>query len=213
MRFRFLIALLLITIALPAQAGEGEERLQRFLDGLKTLRAEFVQTQLDPNEQVVEEGEGVLYLSRPGRFRLEYSTPYEQLYVADGERMWMYEIDLDQVSVREQGNALGDTPALLLSTTAPLAENFSIDELGVHGGLSWLELHPRSKDTSFSYMRTAMEGEMLRAMEMVDGFNNTTRLYFVSMDENPPLGEEKFQFSPPPGVDVIGDTGINEAGE
>ena len=89
--------------------------------------------------------------------------------------------------------------------TAPLAENFDIEELGEHGGLRWLELSPKSKDTSFSYMRTAMEGEMLRAMEMVDGFGNTTRLYFVTMDQNPPLDEEKFQFTPPPGVDVIGE--------
>ncbi len=201
---------LLFVIALPAHAGEGAERLQGFLDELKTLRADFVQTQLDPKEEVVEEGEGVLYLNRPGRFRLEYSSPYEQLYVADGERMWMYEIDLDQVSVREQGNALGDTPALLLSTTAPLAENFTIEELGEHGGLSWLELRPNSKDTSFSFMRTAMEGEILRAMEMVDGFGNTTRLYFVSMERNPAIDEAKFQFTPPPGVDVIGEVEGNE---
>lgn len=201
-----LLALFALGACLPAQAGEGKTRLDRFLKGLQSMEAPFAQSLVDPNQNVIEESEGRMYLSRPDRFRIEYVKPYEQLYVADGKRVWMYDKDLEQVTVRKQEMTLGNTPALLLSSTVPLEKSFRIEELGKHEGFVWLKLYPLKADSSFEYVRIAMEGDTLRAMEMVDGFAQTTRLYFKKVERNPKIGEDKFRFTPPPGVDVIGET-------
>jgi len=203
--WRGVLSLLLLAMAATVQAGEGEARLDRFLDGLHTMEAKFIQTLIDPRGELIEESHGTLWLSRPGRFRLHYSNPYEQLYVADGEKIWMYDKDLEQVTVKPQSDALGSTPAMLLSTTEPLQQNFAISELGAHEGFQWLELKPLAADSNFDFVRLALEGDVLRAMEMVDGFGQTTRLYFESVVRNPQLAADKFQFEPPPGVDVIGE--------
>ncbi len=201
----FWAVILLIPVAVQAAAmGEGQARLERFLSQLSTMEAQFVQTLINPRGELVEESRGMLWLSRPGKFRLHYTNPYEQLYVADGNRMWMYDRDLEQVTVKEQTDALGSTPALLLSSSEPLENNFSIKELGAHEGFQWLELKPKAADSNFDYVRLAIEGEVLRAMEMIDGFGQTTRLFFETVVRNKKISDEKFQFQPPPGVDVIG---------
>lgn len=202
---RLAVSLLLFSVTCAVQAAEGEARLDRFLNGLNTMEAKFIQTLIDPRGQLIEESHGTLWLSRPGRFRLQYTNPYEQVYVADGKKIWMYDKDLEQVTVKPQTDTLGSTPAMLLSTSEPLKKNFSITELGAHEGFQWLELKPLAADSNFDFIRLAMEGDVLRAMEMVDGFGQTTRLFFKSVKRNPKLSNDKFQFHPPPGVDVIGD--------
>lgn len=195
--------LLSVAISAPAAAA-GKGQLDAFLSGLESMRADFIQSLLDSEDSVLEESEGVIYVQRPGRFRLEYQTPYEQLYVADGDNVWMYDKDLVQVTVRPQGDALSSTPALLLSSTEPLENNFRINELGEHAGFVWLELRPRGEDANFEYIRLALESGSLRAMEMVDSFGQTTRIYFKNLERNPTLDAGKFSFDPPPGVDVVG---------
>ncbi len=202
---RLLLASLLMLCSAAVSAGEGKARLDRFLAGLDTMEAGFIQSLLDANDKLLEESSGVLHLARPGRFRLEYKKPYEQLYVADGEKIWMYDRDLEQITVKRQGEALGTTPAMLLSGSEPVEDNFDIEELGEHEGFYWLKLKPKSKDASFAYLRLAMEPGVLRAMEMVDSFGQLTRLYFTRVIRNPPLADDAFVFEPPPGVDVIGD--------
>lgn len=199
---RLLLPLLFVTVA---HAGEGETRLHRFLDGLTTMEADFVQTVTNARGERKEETRGKLWLSRPDRFRLHYKNPYEQLYVADGRNLWLYDRDLEQVTVKPQGESLGSTPATLLSSTAPLKENFSIKEEGKHEGFQWLLLKPKATDSNFDYVRLALEGDELRAMEMVDGFGNTTRLYLERVVRNPQVADKQFHFTPPPGVDVIGE--------
>jgi outer membrane lipoprotein carrier protein len=202
---RMAASLLLMGLAGNALAGEGEARLERFLDGLNTMEAGFIQTLLDPRGELIEESRGSLLLSRPGRFRLQYTNPYEQLYVADGEKIWMYDRDLEQVTVKPQSDTLGSTPAMLLSNTEPLQDSFALTELGAHEGFQWLELKPLANDSNFDFVRLALEGDVLRAMEMVDGFGQTTRLYFETVKRNPELKQGTFDFTPPPGVDVIGE--------
>ncbi len=202
----FLAVVLLMSTAVHAAAmGEGQARLERFLSQLTTMEAQFVQTLINPRGELVEESRGMLWLSRPGKFRLQYTNPYEQLYVADGDKMWMYDRDLEQVTVKKQTDALGSTPALLLSSSEPLENNFSIKELGAHEGFQWLELEPKAADSNFDFVRLAIEGEVLRAMEMVDGFGQTTRLFFETVERNKKISDDKFHFRPPPGVDVIGE--------
>lgn len=199
---RFLV---LLMVAISAHAGEGQKRLDHFLDGLKTMHAGFVQTVTNARGERKEETRGDLWLSRPGRFRLYYKNPYEQIYVADGKNLWLYDRDLEQVTVKPQGESLGSTPATLLSSTAPLSDNFTIKEEGKHEGFQWLLLKPKAADSNFDYVRIAMEGDVLRAMEMVDGFGNTTRLYLEKVVRNPAIDNKRFHFTPPPGVDVIGE--------
>lgn len=202
---KVLLSLALLGLGTAAQAADGAARLETFLDGLTTMRAQFVQSVMEPDGTVVEQSEGELLVARPGRFRLEYVKPYRQTYVADGEKVWMYDRDLEQVTVKEQDMTLGSTPAMLLSEVRPLAESFRVVELGEHEGFTWLELRPLANDATFDYVRLALEPKTLRAMEMVDGFGQVTRLFFDSVTRNPELKSAAFTFEPPPGVDVIGE--------
>jgi outer membrane lipoprotein carrier protein len=203
--FISLVAFTLLSVSPLLHAGEGQQRIETFLEGLTTIKAGFVQTLNNAAGELIEKSEGIMAVERPGKFRLQYQNPYEQLYVADGKNIWMYDRDLEQVTVKPQSEALGSTPALLLSTIEPLATNFELRELGEHEGFIWLELNPREADSNFDFVKLAMEGDILRAMEMVDGFGQTTRLYFEPMDRNPILDADIFHFLPPPGVDVIGE--------
>lgn len=200
-----LVALSALLVAPLSYAGEGEQRLAGFLKGLSTIKAAFVQTLNNASGELIEKSEGIMAVERPGNFRLEYQNPYEQLYVADGKNLWFYDRDLEQVTVKPQAESLGSTPALLLSSTEPLANNFEIRELGEHEGFFWLELNPKDVDSNFDFVKLALDGDTLRAMEMVDGFGQATRLYFDPMVRNPKLEQDIFRFTPPPGVDVIGE--------
>lgn len=200
------LALALVVMAGNAVAGDGERLVENFLKDLKTLKADFNQSLVDAEKNILEESVGILMLSRPGRFSLEYSSPNQQLYVADGQRIWMYDRDLEQVTVKPQPESLGSTPAMILSGTTPLKENFELRELGRHEGFVWIELKPKSEESGFEFMRLAMEGRVLRAMEMIDSFGQTTRLFFNKIVRNPTLPEKSFSFTPPPGVDVIGES-------
>ena len=195
---------LLAALALPAAAGDGRDRLDAFLQGLETLQAEFRQELLDESGQPVEESTGTVILARPGRFRWDYRTPYRQLIVADGEQVWLYDPELLQVTVRRQAGALDATPAALLASRQPVEEVFRVDELGRgDDGLTWLALAPRAEGGSFEAIRVGLDEHGLKRMELRDGFGQTTRLEFRDIRRNPALDEERFRFTPPPGVDVI----------
>ncbi len=201
-----LLALSLFGFSSLLHAGEGQQRLERFLNELTTIKAAFVQTLNNAAGELIEKSEGIMAVQRPGLFRLQYQNPYEQLYVADGKNIWFYDRDLEQVTVKPQSDALGSTPALLLSTVEPLETNFEVREVGLKdGGLYWLELNPKDADSNFDFVKLAMDGDTLRAMEMVDGFGQSTRLYFDPMTRNPELAADVFTFTPPAGVDVIGE--------
>ncbi|QEP44168.1 outer membrane lipoprotein carrier protein LolA [Ectothiorhodospiraceae bacterium BW-2] len=200
-----MIIVVWVTTIGAATAAESRQRLEQFLDDLTTLRAEIVQTVLNPRMELIEESLGQLILHRPGRFRLDYYHPYELSYIADGESIWIYDKDLEQVSVKPQQDALGSTPALLLSGQEPLNHSFTVEEIGEQNGFFWLNLYPKQSDASFNTIRLAIEGQTLRAIEMIDGFGQTTRLLLQKVERNPVLERHLFQFQPPEGVDVIGE--------
>lgn len=196
--------LLLLLAGFPARAGEGIEQLHAFFDDLEALRADFVQTLMDEDGSVVEKSEGIILVDRPGRFRLKYVAPYEQLYVADGDKVWMYDKDLEQVTVRPQQAALGSTPALLLSDPRPIGETFKTRELGVSQGVAWVELVPHQRrEGGFERIRIGLKDGWVRTMEMRDPLGQITRLNFQHLERNPVLADEAFVFEPPEGVDVI----------
>lgn len=202
---KLFLTLFLLSFATLSQAGVGLERLEDFLANLETMQASFVQTLKSPNKEELDRSEGQILLTRPNRFRLTYQTPFEQLIVADGIKMWLYDKELEQVTVKPQDDSIGSSPASLLAGTKPLHEEFRVEELGLHEGFEWLNLYPRAPDAAFDYIRVAMDGALLRAIEMVDGFGQQTRLYFDQIILNEPIDKSRYKFAPPPGVDVIGE--------
>lgn len=187
------------------EAQVGRQRVEKFLHGLQGLQAQFEQVLTDRSGQVIERSHGVLAIRRPDRFRWDYRQPYEQVIVADGERVWLYDSDLAQVTVRKLDETLSATPAMLLSGEGALEENFSVVDSARDGGLEWVRLEPRRDDTDFKWVRLGFDSGALAYMELADKLGQTTRLEFSNLERNPPLDPARFTFTPPPGVDVIGD--------
>ena len=202
---RLMLLPMLLGLQVAAQADTATQRLHSFFTEVRTLRADFDQAVLDPNHKQVQSAQGTLYLQRPGRFRWDYTTPYKQLLVGDGNKVWFYDTELEQVTVKNQTATLGGSPALLLSGDRPLEQSFTITEQGKQNGLDWLELSPKAKDTEFSIVRLGFSARDLEAMELTDGFGQTTHLHFTHVQHNPALATDLFKFVPPEGVDVIGD--------
>ena len=203
---RTLVGLVLIMTSVPgATAESGSQRLHAFFNDIHSFQADFEQTLFDENLSALEDSRGRMYLERPGKFRWDYSAPYPQEIVSDGEKVWIYDSELAQVTVKALGDTLGDTPALLLTSQRPLDESFDIRDIDADDRLAWVELMPKSPDATFSSVRLGFDEDKLRVMALVDSFGQTTRLTFDEIVKNPNLNREIFTFSAPDGVDVIGD--------
>lgn len=205
---RILLALLCaLALARGALADTGVERLHAFLADVHSLRASFDQTLYDENMKELDRSQGVMYIERPDRFRWDYTKPYRQIIVSDGRDVWIYDVELAQVTVRPLTAAVGSTPASLLSSGRPIEDTFHVQGLGTTHGLAWVGLEPRSKETSFTGVRLGFDEHGLRSMELKDSFGQTTELVFHDVARNPKLDPQLFRFKPPEGVDVIRDTG------
>lgn len=200
-----LFILLATGLIQPLWAMNGPQQLDAFLKDLTTLQADFQQTLEQQDDDRLYISNGVFYLKRPGLLRWEYNTPNEQLIVADGNRIWLYDIELEQVSHRSQQAALVGTPAQLLSGQAPISDHFTIQDMGEEGSLYWVELMPKEKEAQFVSLRLALDDSQLQRMEMTDNFGQTTRFVFDNIRRNPELDAALFTFQPPPLVDLIGD--------
>ncbi|MCG7897298.1 MAG: outer membrane lipoprotein chaperone LolA [Candidatus Thiodiazotropha lotti] len=200
-----LMLLLFVSLSQTLWAESGIRQLETFLQDLKTLKADFRQTLQQPDYEQVYASNGVFYLRRPGQLRWEYQTPSEQLIVADGDRIWLHDIELEQVSHRSQEAVLDGTPAQLLSGTGPISQHFQVNELGIESELTWVELVPKSKEAQFASVRLALQENRLERMEMFDNFGQVTRFFFENMQRNPQLDDALFEFEPPPLIDLIGD--------
>jgi outer membrane lipoprotein carrier protein len=193
---------------LPALAGPTPDaaaalRIEKFLDELTSLRAEFRQTVTDAHDRVLERAEGTMALSRPGRFRWNYRVPEQQI-ISDGVTVWLYDVELEQVTVRAAGEALAGTPAMLLAGTGDLNKEFEITEAGTQEGLDWSRLTPRRPDSDFREVRLGFAGHELRRMTFFDRLGQTTELELLRLERNPRFDASLFKFEPPAGVDVVG---------
>jgi len=186
-----------------ALALDGQQQLRAFLQGLKTFKAEFTQEVVGNPQSGVLFSEGTLYLQRPGRFRWEYRTP-PQLVVADGQRVWMYDQELEQISHQSQARALQGTPAQLLVETAPLERYFEITDLERAGDLAWVRLRPLADESEFAQILLGFADSRLQELEMADQFGQTTYFRFRATERNPQIDPELFVFRAPPGIDVMG---------
>ena len=193
-------------LALPliAHAG-GVDRLKAFIAGAKTAEADFTQTVSDKNGRVSQQASGKMAFARPGKFRWDYSKPYEQVIVGDGVKLWLYDADLEQVTVKSLGDVIAGTPAALLAGDNAIEKYFVLKDAGVADGLEWLEATPKNKDTTFERIRMGFRGDTLVQMELFDFFGQRTTLTLSRMVRNPTIPPSRFTFTPPKGADIIGE--------
>jgi outer membrane lipoprotein carrier protein len=204
LHLKHLIAACALTLPLTAHAG-GIDRLEAFIAGAKTAEADFTQTVSDKNGRVTQQASGKMAFARPGKFRWDYTKPYEQLIVGDGTKLWLYDTDLDQVTVKPLGDVIAGTPAALLAGDNAIEKYFLLKDAGESGGLEWLEATPKNKDTTFERIRMGFRGDMLVQMELFDFFGQRTTLRLSKLERNPSIPASKFKFTPPKGADVIGE--------
>ena len=198
------IAFLAAVLALPSQAA-ALDRLRGFVEGTKSGRADFVQTVASKSGRKPQNAAGSMMFSRPGKFRWTYDRPYYQLIVGDGEKLWVYDRDLNQVSVRKLSTALGSSPAALLAGDNALEKNFDLKEGGTVDGIEWVDAQPKSQDSGFQHLRIGFVGDALRAMELTDSFGQVTTIAFEKFERNPQLPASLFRFTPPAGADILGE--------
>ena len=202
-----LIALMLGLILATAAPAATPSPVQRYFQNLQSLRADFIQRVFDERGRVMQTSSGRMLMRKPGKFRWDYQTPAEQVIVADGERLWAYDVDLAQVTVRKLDQALSSTPLALLSGAAPIEETFTVGGVRRQDGLDWYELTPKQPQPEFRLLRVAFKGNLLVSLELEDSFGQRTRLDFQKLERNPVLDPALLKFTPPPGVDVVGDAG------
>jgi outer membrane lipoprotein carrier protein len=200
-----ILLVLLCTLPLTAHA-DAIAKLKHFIAATRSGQADFTQEVLNRDGQRIQSASGTMQFVRPGKFRWEYRKPYEQLIVGDGEKFWLYDADLNQVTVKKLDNALGSSPAALLSGNNEIERGFVLHDIGERNGLDWLEAVPRTQDTSFENIRMGFDmQDELAVMELRDNFGQDTVLRFLRMRRNPQLAPSLFRFAPPPGADVLGD--------
>jgi outer membrane lipoprotein carrier protein len=198
------IALCFSVVSAAAHA-DSIDSLRTFVSQTQSARAQFSQVVLDRSGQARQQASGIMVFSRPGKFRWTYEKPYEQLIVGDGVKLWVYDKELEQVTVKQLGEALGSSPAALLAGNNEIEKFFSLSDAGARDGLDWLEAVPKSKDTTFEFIRMGFSGSTLKLMELKDNFGQRTVIRFDKLERNPKLGPEQFKFTPPKGADVIGE--------
>jgi outer membrane lipoprotein carrier protein len=198
--------LLLAAVASTAAAGPARDRFDAFTNGLQGLDGRFVQTVHDPEGRVRETSSGRVALSAPRLFRWEYTRPYEQLIVADGRKVWVYDPDLEQVTVRPQGPEEANSPLAALLDPSRLERDYTLRDAGDGDGLSWLLVTPRTgQEAGFASAKLGFDASGLARMEVVDSLGQRTTIAFSGWTRNPRFDRGTFRYAPPKGVDVVGE--------
>ena len=200
--FCALAALGFLTVNANA-ADAPVDQLKAFLAATKSLTADFKQTALSESGQPGQSSQGQFYLQRPGKFRWNYQQPFQQQIVALDGKVWFYDADLEQVTIKKLDDSVGSTPALLLSGDVSLEDNYTMEQQGVDGDMQWVKLVPKNADSSFKYLLIGLDHGQLSGMELNDNFGSLTRIYFSNLKQNPPLDATLFDFKVPDGADVF----------
>lgn len=198
------IGVCLMVVSMGAHADDAADRVQAILDRVETMEGEFIQSRVQDG-QLTWEGAGRLSLKRPGLFRWHYDTPNEQIIVGDGKHVWIYDVDLDQVSVQNAERALRDTPAAVLVSERTVASMFEVTDLGKAEGVHWYRLIPGETGSGYEALQLGIRRNALSHLRMEDGLGRVTDIAFESVQRNFPIEDSVFAFVPPEGVDVIGD--------
>lgn len=199
------IAVTVFSFAFPLAAmASGIDQFKAFLETTKQARGVFSQSVVGKSGRKPQQSSGSFAFSRPGKFRWTYDKPFQQLLVSDGEKLWSYDPELEQVTVGKLGKALGASPAALLAGDA-LEDNFVIADGGAADGHEFVDATPKARDGSFERVRIGFRERLPRVMEVRDNFGQTTTLLLDRFEVNPVLPADLFRFVPPKGVDVVGD--------
>lgn len=199
------IALLLLLAAPMLAHAAGADRLKEFFEKTSAMRAKFEQVVTDNRGQKVQEVSGTMQLQRPGKFRWDYNKPYQQEIVGDGERIWLYDPELNQVTVRNMSQAIGSSPAALLAGSKEVEKNFTLENLPSKDKLEWVLARPNDRDSGFDEVRLGFGKNGLEQMQMQDSYGNTTSIFFSRLERNPRLDTRSFMFKPPAGADIVGE--------
>ena len=199
------LAILAIPSAVMAQSGPARVQLERFTYELRTLHARFEQQIINADGLVEEKSSGQLWIAHPNRFRWEYGGNFPELVVANGEKVWLYDEMLEQVTIRQQSSLTADSPLTLLTDLSQLDVQFAVRELGGDSGLDLLELSAHNPESQFERVLLGLNDDKVLLMAMEDAFGLRTEIRFMNIERNPQLNEELFNLTPPEGVDVIGD--------
>lgn len=210
--FSIVLSVLFCVVASPLaadepadpNADEGLRLLRTFLDDVDTLSAGFEQKLVDADGNVVDDSSGTVEIFRPGRFRWSYMYPYEQLLIADGTNVWSYDIDLEQVTVKAQADALGSTPALLLGGSRGVLDEFDYTGFFVDRETTWVTLRPKSSENGFNRVELGFNDGRLTRMLFADNLEQTTLIALFNTSFNVDIDSARFRFTPPAGVDVVG---------
>lgn len=200
---RYLIVALLL-IASPVSAEDAAQRLTAALKNMDNLTTEFKQTLLDEDKNVVQQSRGTLALQRPGKFAWIYTEPFEQRIIADGNELWVYDVELEQVTVKPMDQGLSNAPIMILMKQADVSEQFEISEVGQRKFLYWVELSPHAADLEYTHVYIGIDGDRVHAMELQDQFGQSTQIVFENQRSGVVHNPATFKFVPPPGVDVYG---------
>ena len=203
----FFAGLFALAAAVPACAS-GLDDFLAFNSSTKTATARFEQQVLDRGGKVVERASGAFTFARPGKFRWTYEKPNKQLLVGDGRKLWIYDPDLAQVTVKRIDQAISSTPAALLAGKDDITKLFTLRDGGASDGLNWVEAAPKAQDTGFERVRLGLQGRTLAAMELYDQLGGRTMLRFSDLKANVPVPPDAFTFVPPKGADVLEDAPI-----
>lgn len=211
-RFMFALSAVVLTLSLSAvaqaAAGPARARLDAFATGLHSLTGHFSQTLTDLNGHTSKNSSGTLALQAPRQFRWDTLAPYKQTIVADGSRVWMYDPELEQVTVRVQSSEEAHSPLTVLTNLKQMDKDFKVVEQGEHDGLVWLRLSSTAKDPQFDYADLGFDANGLARMTFRDQLGSTTDIRFSGWQRNAPIPPATFNFVPPKGADVIGDAPV-----
>lgn len=198
------LILLMLLFSLDAHASAAE-KLKDFMNRTHGLKAHFVQSVYNSKMDQTQNAQGDMTFLRPGKFRWIYEKPYAQQIVGDGEKLWVYDEDLEQVTVRKLDKAIGSSPAALLAGDNEIEKAFDLSEGGIKDGMEWLDANPKGKESNFQSMRLGFSGNLLAVMVLKDYFGQVTIIHFTAMEVNPKISPNAFKFVPPKGADVIGE--------
>lgn len=201
---RILITVCTVIFATPSISSEALRRLDQFLTEVDSFEGQFKQTVIDEDGEVVQDSEGDVALHKPGRFRWQYTKPYPQLILADGEYLWIYDEDLLQATAKPIKEALGNAPIMLLTNIRPLNLDFEIKEVATREGLDWVELMPIVKDTEFNLINIGLSNQGIKIMELYDQFSQKTIIEFLNLKTNVNFPQAYFKFNASNGVDIVG---------
>jgi chaperone LolA len=202
---RIVVILLAVFVFIALSSFANAKTIDDYLGHVKSMSANFDQFVYNESTKEPEQSTGSISVLSPDKFRLSYNKPYKQIYVADGIKLWSYDEDLEQVTVKKQQGLLANSPAIVLGNPAGLKKAYEIKAQGITNNIDWFYMTPKSPDSQFDHIRLGFTGNNLYVMELYDSFGQRTQLRFSELLYNPELGTEHFKFKAPDGVDIVGD--------